>query len=70
MGRAQRRLRFAPGRRGAAHGAEARPIRLQGAGAAFAFGLCLLPVLLGFVRLGAFDLVQIGRVAKAGMGLP
>ena len=47
--RAQRRLRFAPGRRGAAHGAEARPIRLQGAGAAFAFGLCLLPVLLGFV---------------------
>ncbi|MCO5125134.1 MAG: iron ABC transporter permease [Rhizobacter sp.] len=46
--RAQRRLRFATGGRGAAHGAEARPIELQGASAAFAFALCLLPVLLGF----------------------
>lgn len=32
--------------------------------------LALCSVLLGFVRLGAFDLVQIGRLAKAGMGLP
>ncbi|MEO8122718.1 MAG: iron ABC transporter permease [Burkholderiales bacterium] len=46
---AQRRLRFSAGRRGAAHGAEARPAALRGAAAAFAFGLCLLPVLLGFV---------------------
>ena len=47
--RAQRRLRFSAGRRGAAHGAEARPTLLRGAAAALAFGLCLLPVLLGFV---------------------
>ena len=32
--------------------------------------LALCSVLLGFVRLGAFDLVQIGRLAKTGMGLP
>lgn len=32
--------------------------------------LALCSVLLGFVRLGAFDLVQIGRLAKVGMGLP
>lgn len=32
--------------------------------------LALCSVLLGFVRLGTFDLVQIGRLAKAGMGLP
>lgn len=32
--------------------------------------LALCSMLLGFVRLGAFDLVQIGRLAKAGMGLP
>ena len=47
--RAQRRLRFAVGRRGGAHAAEARPIELRGASGALAFGLCLLPVLLGFV---------------------
>ncbi len=35
-----------------------------------ALALALCSVLLGFVRLGAFDLVQIGRLAKAGMGLP
>lgn len=32
--------------------------------------LALCSVLLGFLRLGAFDLVQIGRLAKTGMGLP
>jgi hypothetical protein len=32
--------------------------------------LALCSVLLGFARLGAFDLVQIGRLAKAGIGLP
>ena len=32
--------------------------------------LALCSVLLGFVRLGAFDLVQIGRLTAAGMGLP
>lgn len=32
--------------------------------------LALCSVLLGFVRLGAFDLVQIGRLTKAGIGLP
>ena len=47
--RAQARLRFAGGRRGAAHGAEAMPQALRGAGAALAVALCALPVLLGFV---------------------
>jgi len=47
--RAQRRLRFAATRTGATHGAEARPLRLHGVGAALAVAACALPVLLGFV---------------------
>lgn len=47
--RAQRRLRFAATRTGAAHGAEARPTRLTGGRAALAIAACALPVLLGFV---------------------
>jgi formate hydrogenlyase subunit 3/multisubunit Na+/H+ antiporter MnhD subunit len=35
-----------------------------------ALALAFCSVLLGFARLGAFDLVQIGRLAKAGVGLP
>ena len=35
-----------------------------------ALALALCSVLLGLVRLGAFDLVQIGRLAKVGLGLP
>ncbi len=47
--RAQRRLRFATGRSGAAHSAEARSLALRGPAAALAVGVCALPVLLGFV---------------------
>ncbi|UUX97811.1 ABC transporter permease [Aquabacterium sp. J223] len=47
--RAQRRLRFAASRRGAAQGAEAQPVRLRGVRAGLAMALCGLPVLLGFV---------------------
>jgi len=46
---AQRRLRFAARSTGSAHAADARPVTLRGAAAAVAFGLCALPVLLGFV---------------------
>ena len=46
--RAQRRLRFTASRLGAAHSVEARPFVLHGGQAAIAFGLCALPVLLGF----------------------
>jgi iron(III) transport system permease protein len=47
--RAQRRMRFATTRRGAAHGSEARPLRLTGGRAALAVLACATPVLLGFV---------------------
>jgi len=47
--RAQARLRFSSSRAGAQHAAEARPLRLHGAAAALAVGLCALPILLGFV---------------------
>ncbi len=47
--RAQRRLRFAGSRSGAAHSAEARPFVLRGGAAALAISACALPVLLGFV---------------------
>lgn len=70
--RAQRRLRFTTGGRGAAHGAEARPIELHGASAAFAFVLCLLPVLLGFalpvvvlLRLVAIEAHDAGALDAA-----
>ena len=67
--RAQRRLRFAPGRRGAAHGAEARPIALRGGAAALAFILCGLPVLLGFVVPVGVLLRLVALEAQAGGGL-
>lgn len=47
--RAQRRMRFATARPGGARGQEARPLELQGRGRWFAWALCGLPVLLGFV---------------------
>jgi iron(III) transport system permease protein len=47
--RAQRRLRFAGSRAGAAHGSDARPLRLHGKRALLATLACALPVLLGFV---------------------
>lgn len=46
---AQRRLRFASSRGGAAHAADARALPLRGGAAAFAVALCALPVALGFV---------------------
>jgi iron(III) transport system permease protein len=46
--RAQRRLRFAAGRGGAPHAAEARPVALGRRGTAVAWLICGLPVLLGF----------------------
>jgi iron(III) transport system permease protein len=52
--RAQRRLRFTAGR--ARGGAEAQPVRLQGVGRAWAWTVCALPVLLGFVLPLAFML--------------
>ena len=71
--RAQRRLRFAAGRRGAEHGAEARPLALHGAAAAFAAGMCALPVLLGFVlpvavllRLMALESQAAGALSGPG----
>ena len=70
--RAQRRQRFTSGTRGAAHGAEAQPIRLHGAAAAFAFALCVLPVLLGFalpvavlLRLVAIEAHDAGALDAA-----
>ncbi|MBE7366670.1 ABC transporter permease [Ramlibacter pallidus] len=45
--RAQKRLRFAGGR--ARGGTEAQPARLRGGACAAAWGVCLAPVLLGFV---------------------
>jgi iron(III) transport system permease protein len=47
--RAQRRMRFASLRGQRAGSAEAQPVRLRGARAALAVGVCALPVLLGFV---------------------
>jgi iron(III) transport system permease protein len=67
--RAQRRLRFSAG--AAAQGSEARPLRLHGRGALLAFGLCALPVALGFV----LPVLWLGRMLwiEAGaseFGLP
>lgn len=46
--RAQRRLRFASVRQGAATGSDARAMRLRGIHAALAFTACALPAMLGF----------------------
>jgi len=69
--RAQRRLRFAASRSGAAHGAEARPLRLGGVAAALAVAACALPVLLGFVLPVAVLLRLVWLEAQGGeFGLP
>lgn len=47
--RAQKRMRFAAGRGARAGSAEAMPVRLRGHRALLAWGVCALPVLLGFV---------------------
>ncbi len=72
--RAQRRLRFTAGGRGAAHGAEARPLRLHGAAAALAVAVCAVPVLLGFVipvavllRLVVQEAQTSGALSSAGL---
>ena len=62
--RAQRRLRYTATRAGAAHSAEARPFVLHGGAAAIAFGLCALPVVLGFV-LPVIVLLQLAASEAA-----
>ncbi|MGE0498867.1 MAG: ABC transporter permease [Ramlibacter sp.] len=47
--RAQRRMRFTTGRGARAGSAEAQPVPLRGRGLALAWGVCTLPVLMGFV---------------------
>ncbi len=59
--RAQDRLRFA-NRRGPARSNESQPLRLGSWRAALAYGLCLLPVLLGFV----FPLLIMGHALWLG----
>ncbi|GIX23166.1 MULTISPECIES: iron ABC transporter permease [Caldimonas] len=69
--RAQRRLRFATARPGAAQGPEARPIVLRGRHAAWAWVLCALPVLLGFVLPVGVLLHLLWQEARyAELGLP
>ena len=69
--RAQARLRFATARPGAALAADARPLRLRGAWAALAWGLCALPVLLGFLLPVAVLLRLLWQEAVyAEFGLP
>ena len=47
--RAERRMRFAQGRVSRQGAAESQPVRLRGMQQAVAWGVCVLPVLLGFV---------------------
>jgi iron(III) transport system permease protein len=47
--RSQRRLRFVSGRGSRAGGAEARPVMLHGASRWLAWGICALPLIMGFV---------------------
>jgi iron(III) transport system permease protein len=63
--RAQRRLRFATSRPGGATSSEARPVVLRGGAAAVAVGLCLLPVLLGFVLPVGVLLHMVWQEAQA-----
>ena len=53
---ARRRLRFAGGGTARASSSEARPIALRGARSLVAWGLCLMPVLMGFALPVAFML--------------
>ena len=67
--RAQRRLRFSGGR--SAHGSEARPVPLRGRAALAAWGLCALPVALGFLLPVAWLLRMLWVEAAASeIGLP
>jgi iron(III) transport system permease protein len=69
--RAQSRLRFAVSRAGSSTAAEAQPVALTGGRAALAFGLCLLPVLLGFILPVGWLLLMLWREAAYGeLGLP
>jgi iron(III) transport system permease protein len=69
--RAQARLRFGSSRSGAAHSADAKPLRLHGLRAAVAFALCALPVLVGFALPVAWLLWLCWREAMHGeFGLP
>ncbi len=69
--RAQARLRFAVARHGAAGAAEARPVPLEGRRAALAVGVCLAPVLLGFVAPVGWLVLMLWREALHGeLGLP
>ena len=63
--RSQRRLRFASSRQGGAGSSEARPVRLRGLAAAVAVGLCLLPVVLGFVLPVGVLLRMVWQEAQA-----
>lgn len=67
--RAQRRMRFAAS--GARAGApEARPLALHGAQRWLAFGLCLLPLVMGFVAPVAFMLRPLLADWAGGAALP
>jgi iron(III) transport system permease protein len=69
--RAQQRLRFAASRTGAAHGAEARAMRLTGVRAVLAMAVCAAPVLLGFVLPVAVLLRLVWQEAQGNeFGLP
>jgi iron(III) transport system permease protein len=68
--RAQAQLRFAAGRGGGIHGADARPVQLSGPMAWLALGLCAMPVLLGFVLPSAWLAHLVWQQARhAELGL-
>ncbi|MBA4177523.1 MAG: iron ABC transporter permease [Leptothrix sp. (in: Bacteria)] len=67
---AQRRLRFASSGSGSG-GTEARPLLLRGVPAALAFGVCAVPVLLGFVLPVLWLARMLWQEAQLGeFGLP
>jgi iron(III) transport system permease protein len=72
--RAQRRMRFASARGGAARSegaADARPVALHGTARLVAWAVCGLPVLLGFVLPVGWLMVMLAKEALYGeVGLP
>ncbi len=66
--RSQARLRFASSRAGAQHGDEAQPQALHGKAALAAFGLCALPVLLGFVLPVGWLVAMLWRELGGAVG--
>jgi iron(III) transport system permease protein len=72
--RAQRRMRFASARGGAARSegaADARPVTLHGGARLVAWAVCGLPVLLGFVLPVGWLMVMLAKEALYGeVGLP